>query len=642
MKRIALLLCFSANLTLGFTQINDPVLVRIGNKDITKSEFQYSWNKNNSNAFPDKRTLDEYVDLFVNFKLKVLEAEAEGIDTTSSFINELRGYRRQLTEPYLTDKNTEEALINKAYDRIKEYSEVSHILLRIGCDASPKDTLSVYQHAMNVYKRAINGEDFAKLAKEFSEDRSSNDGGYLGFTTGCHLPYPFENAAYDIPVGGVSKPVRTQDGYHIVKVHSRRPAPGQYRSGHILKVVPQNASPEEQTAAKDSIYKIYNALKNGESFQKYATERSDDHNAASRNGEYNMMYCGSLPIEYENAVFKLKVGEFSEPFLSKYGWHIVKALEFKPYPDLEQMREGLSNVIARDERSQIPKKTFVERLKKEYNYTFYKENFEPFIKAFEEIGDSGDSTNFKSLFASEVSLFTLNDQNFTQKQFSAFLSHKKIVIGNLNESYSDFVQDRVMAYEDSQLENKYPEFRHLMQEYRDGILLFDISNKEVWEKASKDTTGLASFFASNKVKYSWEKPHFKGYIVQCANASVARQAKKMVKKLEADSITTVLKRTFNNDSITLVKIDHGLYEQGENANVDFLAFKKGNLDTKTGFPEIFIKGYVLEKGPETYNDVCGLVISDYQNYLDAKWLEYLKGKFKVIVYKDIVNSVNKN
>jgi peptidyl-prolyl cis-trans isomerase SurA len=306
------------------------------------------------------------------------------------------------------------------------------------------------------------------------------------------------------------------------------------------------------------------------------------------------------------------------------------------------MKEHLSDVIKHDERSQIPQKLYVEKLKKEYNYTFYKENFEPFLKAFESIENSGDSASLKNMVTSKIPLFRLKNQDFTQKQFSAFLSHKKIDAGNLNETYSAFVRDKVLAYEDSQLEKKYPEFGHLMQEYRDGILLFDISNQKVWEKASKDTVGLASFFASNKVKYSWEKPHFKGYVIQCANDSVAKQAKKMVENMQSDSVATALKRTFNTGSKILVKIDRGLYEQGENANVDFLAFKKGNVDTKSGFPEIFIKGSILEKGPETYTDVCGLVISDYQNYLDTKWIESLKGKFKVIVYKDVVNSVNKN
>jgi peptidyl-prolyl cis-trans isomerase SurA len=643
MKRTAFLLYFSVYFVAGFAQVNDPVIMRIGNKDIAKSEFEYSWNKNNTNSVPDKKSLDEYVNLYVNFKLKVAEAEAQGIDTTSAFKDELKGYRRQLIEPYFIDKDEEEALVKEAYDRIKEYVEISNILLKVEHNASPKDTLKVYQNAMNIYQRAVKGENFANLAKQYSEDEvSKKDDGYLGFFTGCNLLYPLENAAYETPVGGISKPVRTQTGYNIVEVHSRRPALGQYNSSHIFKAVSLTASPKEQAAAKDTIFKIYDALKNGGDFKKLAIQRSDERVMASRNGAYGMMLCGSLPIEYEKAVFSLKVGEYSAPFHSKYGWHIVKALEFRPYPSLEKMREKINSVIAGDERAQMSKKSFIEKMKKAYNYTFYPENLEAFLKAFDVFKNSGGSVAFTSLTLPDTPLFTLGGKKFTQNQFFDFMVFRNAYKSDLNELYSAFVTDRVRSYEDTQLDKKYPEFGHLMQEYRDGILLFDVSNKEVWEKASNDTVGLKSFFINNKSNYIWAKPHYRGFVIQCANASVARQAKKIIKKLPADSIVVVLKRTFNTDSTTLIKVDRGLFEQGENADVDALAFKKIKLVPKAGFPEVFIKGYVVGKEPETYTDVYGLVTSDYQNYLETKWLNSLKGKYKVVVYKDVVNTVNKN
>ena len=363
---------------------------------------------------------------------------------------------------------------------------------------------------------------------------------------------------------------------------------------------------------------------------------------SSRNGEYGLMNCGSLPFEYEDAVFKLKVGEYSEPFQSAYGWHIVKALEFQPYPDLEKMREEITTAIGRDERAQVGKKSLVEKLKKEYDYTLHKENMEMFGKAFESIKAAKDSSSLRALSESNAPLFTLNGLDFSQKQFAAFLSHREVNTTNLDDFYAYFVQQSILNYEDSRLEKKYPEFGHLMQEYSDGILLFEVSNREVWEKASLDTTGLETYFAANKSKYAWDKPHYKGFVIQCANAQIAKKAKAMIKKMPSDSISVVLKRTFNTDSTTLVKVDRGLYAQGENANVDFLAFKQGKLEPKTDFPELFVKGYVLKKMPESYMDVRGLVISDYQNYLEQKWIESLKGKFKVIVYKDVVNTVNKN
>ena len=280
MKKSVLLFCFSACLSACFSQVKDPIIMNIGGRDVTKSEFEYIWKKNNTNNVQDNKSLDEYVNLFINFKLKVAEAKAQGIDTTKSFINELSGYRRQLIAPFLTDKDADEAVIKEAYERGKEYVEASHILVKLAPGAAPEDTLKAYQKIMNVYKRAIKGEDFAKLAKENSDDLENKDkGGYLGYTTGSHYVYPFENAMFSTPVGKISKPFRTQFGYHITKVLNRIPAKGQYRSAHIMKRVLPDATPLDKAAAKDSIFKIYNALKNGGSFQKYATEQSDDQAA---------------------------------------------------------------------------------------------------------------------------------------------------------------------------------------------------------------------------------------------------------------------------------------------------------------------------------------------------------------------------
>jgi len=644
MKKIALLLCFSACLLASFAQIKDPIIMSIGGQDVSKSEFEYIWNKNNTNNTTDKKSLDEYVDLFINFKLKVAEAKAQGIDTTKSFVNELNGYRRQLTAPYLVDKTQQDAMFKQAYDRGKEYIEASHILLMVKADVAPDDTLKVYQNAMKLYNRLLKGEDFAKLAKENSEDGSKMEGGYLGFATGLRYVYPFENVLFDTPIGKFSKPFRSQYGYHIVKVHSRRPALGQYRSAHIMKLIKPDATPEVKQATKDSIFKIYNAIKNGGDFQLYATKHSDDQTAAARNGEYGMMLCGSLPIEYEDAVFKTKVGDFSEPFQSKYGWHIVKALEFKPYPALEdkESQDFISKAIKRSDRAQVLNEMLVDKLKKEYNYSFDANALEQFNKAFNAIKNAQDSTLLKTLSASDATLFTLSGITYTQKQFAKSLNNKDIKTISLKSSFDGFVQQVVMNFEDRNLENKYPEFGHLMQEYKDGILLFEVSNREVWEKASLDTVGLQTYFEANKSKYAWEKPHYKGFIIQCANAEVAKKAEKMIKKMPLDSIAVTLKRTFNTDSTTLIKTERGLYAQGDNANVDFLAYKIGKLATKAELPVSFLKGYSLKKGPESYLDVRGLVISDYQNYLEERWIASLKAKFKVIVYKDVVNTVNKN
>lgn len=643
MKKVVTWMFFSAFLSVCLAQNNDPVLMNIAGKDVTKSEFEYIWNKNNSNTTPDMKSLAEYVDLFVNFKLKVAEAEKQGIDTTQAFITELSGYRKQLITPYLTDKDAEEAMIKLCYDRLRQYTEVSHILLSVLPDATPEDTLKLYEKAQTLYKRALKGEDFAKLARENSDDGSKEEGGYLGYATGLRYVFPFENAAYNTPIGKISAPIRSQFGYHIIKVHNRVDAGGKYRSAHIMKAVKATASPEERAAAKDSIFKIYKALQEGGDFTKFATTQSDDPNANERGGEYGLMFCGSLPYEYESNVFKLKVGEFSAPFQSKFGWHLVKALELQPYPPLEELRNDVTGFIAQDEaRQQVAKKSLIERIKKDYGYAPIKENFDQFVKAYVMVRTKGDSTMLKTLAESTSPLFVLNGKNYTQKNFASVLAKKANSGNNLIEAYNNYVGESAIACEDKNLEKKYPEFGHLMQEYRDGILLFEVSNREVWDKASQDTKGLEKFFMDSVVKYNWDKPHYKGFVISCANPALAAKAKKMIKKLAVDSISIVLKRTFNTDTTSVIKVEQGLFTQGENAQVDFLAFKRTKPELDKKYPVVFLNGKVLAKGPESYTDVRGLVISDYQNFLEESWIKSLRAKYKVVVNKEVLNTVNKN
>jgi len=643
MKKVVTWMFFSAFLSVSLAQNNDPVLMNIAGKDVTKSEFEYIWNKNNANTTPDMKSLAEYVDLFVNFKLKVAEAETQGIDTTQAFTSELAGYRKQLITPYLTDKAAEEAMIKLCYDRLLEYTEVSHILISVQAGATPEDTLTQYQKALSLYKRALKGEDFAKLAKENSDDGSKADGGYLGFATGLRYVFPFENAAYTTPIGQISNPVRSQFGYHLIKVHSRKPTIGKYRSAHIMKAVAPTATSEEKAAAKDSIFKIYNSLQTGGDFTKFATTNSDDRGAAERGGEYGLMFCGSLPIEYEDNVFKLKVGEFSAPFQSKYGWHLVKALEFQPYPAMEEMRNDITGFIAQDEaRTQIAKKSFIDRVKIENGYQENKESYNQFVKAYETARVKSDSTLVVALSQSMNPLFLLNGKSFPQKAFAQYLAKKADASNNLKVTFDTYVAEKTLALEDSNLEKKFPEFGHLMQEYRDGILLFEVSNREVWDKASMDTKGLEKYFKDSVSKYSWKEPRYKGFVISCANPTVASKAKKMIKKLVVDSVSIVLKRNFNTDTTSLVKVEQGLFAVGENVQVDALAFKKAKPEADKKYPVVFLSGKVLAKGPESYTDVRGLVISDYQTFLEESWIKSLRAKYKVIVNKEVLNTVNKN
>jgi peptidyl-prolyl cis-trans isomerase SurA len=310
---------------------------------------------------------------------------------------------------------------------------------------------------------------------------------------------------------------------------------------------------------------------------------------------------------------------------------------------MEDMRNDITGFIAQDEaRTQVAKKSFIERVKNDYGFALIKESFDQFVKAYDLVRIKGDSSMIKALSESMSPLFVLNGKNFSQKGFALALAKKANASNNLTVAFDNYVGDIVVAYEDKNLEKKYPEFGHLMQEYRDGILLFEVSNREVWDKASQDTKGLEKYFKDSVGKYNWDKPHYKGFVISCGNPVVAAQAKKMIKKLAMDSLSIVLKRTFNTDTTSLVKVEQGLFTQGENANVDALAFKKTKPELDKKYPVVFLSGKVLDKGPESYTDVRGLVISDYQNFLEASWIKSLRAKYKVIVNKEVLNTVNKN
>lgn len=644
MKRIAtLLVLLYAVITVSAQKKNDPIIMTIGDKKVTKSEFQYIWNKNNNESSLEKQSLDEYVNLFVNFKLKVAEAESQGLDKKKSFIDELEGYRRQLVVSYLTDKETEEKIAKQTFDRMREYVEISHILIRVGTLASPEDTLKAWNKAMDVYQKAVSNQaDFADLASTYSDDATKSQGGYIGFVTGIRFFYTFENGIYGTPVGTLSKPYRTEYGYHIIKVHSRRPAIGRYRAAHIMVKVKDTDSPEIQQAAKNKITKAYESLKNGENFSEVARRLSDDANSAMNGGDMGMLFCGSLPIQFEEAVFKQQKDTYSEPIKTEFGWHIVKSIDIEPYSSMETIRDEIDNIINKDERVEEPRNVLVEKLRKAYGSSIDKSALDDIILQYDNLRLKKDSSGVLKLLNSGRRLFTIGESTFAIKDFLVYLSAKPTLANAINRAFDSFIKDKVIAYEDARLETKYPEFGHLMQEYRDGILLFEISSKEVWDKASADEAGLKAYFTAHKADYDWNKPRFKGYLVECSTKEIAAKAQKRIRELAADSVATVLDREFNTGNSVSLITEYGVFEEGSNTTVDRLAFNKTETAVQTNLPEAFLEGRMLKNGPEELADVMGLVISDYQNKLEDEWLKRLQKKYKISIDKAVVKSVNNN
>ncbi|NSW44895.1 MAG: peptidylprolyl isomerase [Bacteroidales bacterium] len=637
----------------GYAQNNDPVLMTINDKKITKSEFERIFHKNNKDSVTDEKSVREYLDLFINFKLKVFEAIANGLDTAQNFKQELQNYRKQLTAPYFVDKETEEKLVREAYERKKIRIRTSHILIKVPENASPADTLAAYNKAIDIRNRILKGEDFAKLANEFSQDDVSKiNGGDIGYLTVFTTVLPYENAAYSLKPGEISMPVRSQYGYHIIKVTDRKENPGDVKVAHIMALVARDASEEDVKKAEQKINEAYQKLLQGEDFAKVAMDYSDDKASAKRGGDLPWFGTGRMVPEFETAAFDTKVGEITKPFRTAFGFHIIKKIETRPIAAFESERNDLAQKIAKDPRAQQSKNVLIEKLKKEYNYTFNKKNLDEIIAFVDTNLYSG---NFKAPKTAKLDkpLFTLKDSTYIQKQFVQYLSNYKSKSKEkaTNETakelakqlYKNWENEKIVAYEDARLETKYPAFANLLQEYHDGILLFDLTDKMVWSKAIKDTVGLKEFYEKNKNKYMWDTRAEAIWITyendKCKDALI----KAIENNKKQQTIDDILK-SINKKSTCLTKKDTKLISKGEMPGIDKIAFNEDKTQNKkyTLFEDkkliIYINAMVPPQ-PKQLHETKGVVTADYQSYLEKQWIDELRKKYTVKVNEEVLKQV---
>lgn len=625
--------------TNAFAQDNE-VLMNINGKEITKSEFEYIYHKNNKQQV-DINSLEEYMPLFINYKLKVDAAEKAGIDTTDIFITELNGYRKELAKPYLTDRATEEALLKEAYDNYAKNVEISHILISAGQMPTEESRAAALVKAQEVAARAKAGEDFAALAQQYSEDPGSQArGGYLGYVKGGRLIYSFEKVAFSMNPGEISEPVETRFGYHIIKVHNVRADQGERLCAHIFLMVPRDASPEVEAQKKAEAEAIYNDLMAGADFVTMAREKSNDQSNAMRGGELPWVSAGDLVKEIEDAAFSLEVGKIAAPVRSSYGYHIVRLNDSRSVRSFDEMRGELQQRLTRDERGSMGRTVLMNKLKAENNY---KINDMMVETALSLCGTAIDSTALATLAQQDLVLATYANKQITSKDLAASLKSRRLVPGHdvkavIMAEIERKAEADLLEIETAALSEKYPEYRNLINEYRDGMLLFEISNREVWEKATSDIKGLEKFFKKNKKKYTWDRPRYKGMVISCTNDSVMKEVKKFIKKNKNSNLAVAIDTTFNTDSTILVSIDNGLYVEGDNKFVDELIFGGAQAQRNEELPVVFLSGKTL-KAPESFLDVRGQVTADYQEYLEKLWVEQLNKKANVVVNEDVLKTI---
>jgi peptidyl-prolyl cis-trans isomerase SurA len=629
---------------------NDDILLTIDNRNITKGEFERIYKKNNTKENNDNKSIENYLDLFINFKLKVIEAENMKLDTSASFLKELAGYKKQLSNPYFVDKDVDETLLKEAFERKKWDLKASHILVLLDEKATPEDTLAAYNKIMKIRKRLENGEQFDKIAKDVSDDPSAkNNGGDLGYFTVFQMVYAFESAAYGLTPGELSMPVRTRFGYHIIKVTDKRKAMGEIKVAHIMKSFSRNAKQKEMDSLKIVIDTVYAKLKRGEDFTKLVQEYSDDKNSSKKGGELNWFSTGKMIPEFENAAFSLKNnGDYTEPVKTQYGWHIIKRLEYKDVGNIEDVKSDIKNSISKDERAKRSRQAVLARIKKENNF---KENIES-LNEFNKVVDTSafrGAWDIKKAENMNKFLFSIGDSSLTQKYFAEFVysNKKKIkpvpIQDYVNDLYKKYVEETVMKYEENRLGNKYPEYRYLTSEYHDGILLFDLTDQMVWSKAVKDTTGLKEYYENNKSNYMWPE-RAEASIYYCKSEKIKNSVNELLKKRAKKGYTNddILKK-INKDSVEYLRIETNKFVKGDNKIVDYYAWKSGNIDeiNKEISDPYLIEFKIIPPEVKTLTEAKGLVTADYQSFLENKWIKDLRNKYKVVVNQQVFSTLNK-
>lgn len=655
--RIALIGClFTLALNCFGQKKEDKVLFTVADKPVTVGEFLYIYTKNNgTKADFSKASLEENMNLYKNFKLKVQYARDMKMDTVPSTKTELAGYRKQLADSYLMDKEVSDRLVKEAYERSKKDLHLSHILKSVSDKAAPADTLKAYQAIMEVREKALKGMSFSQLARENSDDKSAKEnGGDLGFFTSLFPNgyYNIENAVYSLKPGGITMPIRSSLGYHIFRVDEVRDARGEIEVSHILIRKPK----EIQNKVKDPkvrIDSIYTALQKGDNFEDLAEKNSEDKASASKGGYIGFFGINRYEKSFEDAAFALtKDGEYTKPIETTAGWHIIKRVSARPIVDFENSKKRLEPRVKKDSRFEEARLALLVKIKKESKTVENKEVLNAFTSTLNDTYFANDWTppgqnTDKVLFSMDngtkytIGDFEANLKANTRKRMS--MKQTNDIPSAVQRMYDEVLNTALMKYEEGKLEQKYPEFKSLMREYEEGTLLFAASEKMVWKKASDDSTGLKKYFDTKlKGKYKWDKRVEATVLTQKqANEEEMRKIVEFFRTHNANE--TELK--FNTDK-KLITTETKVFETGKNPVVDKMVWNPGEVsgiqkDEKNRALYVIRIDKVLPAGDKTLEESRGYAVADYGDYLEKEWVTSLQKTYPVKIDKKVFDSLVK-
>lgn len=617
-------------------QTQDVLLAKIEGREIRSGEVLYAFQKNRDpSELLAYDSLEEYLDQYINFKLKVLEARAQGYDTLSAFNEELEGYISQIRKPYLNNEVTAEKLVREVYSRMHTEIDASHILINVKSNAAPKDTLKAYQLIDSLRTAVGSKEQFEELAKKFSQDGSANIGGKLGWFSAMDMVSPFEDGAYKTQVGEVSDIVRSSFGYHILYINKKRVSKGRLKTSHIFFNTQQRSQAQTEVLANS----VYDSLTAGANWNEMARKYSDDSRTKMQGGQLPLAKIKQLPDDFMNIAYSLeKVGDISKPSVTQFGWHIVRLDAVEPIPAFNELEADITQLLKRSGRNTLENEQLIDKLKSENGFSQTAPILKQTIGAL--AGLKKDS--IKSLKGQ--SLFSLRGKVVSVGQFIDFLPSQNIALNEeiLLSLYDDFEKNEIIAYEDSLAPIKYPEYGYLLKEYEEGLLLFEIMQKEVWNKGIEDSIGAKDYFVKNIDKYQVEER----FIVQSVSGIESDMMDKLKSlnkgEIEEMSLDSLAKKHFSEKVLSLLKIVKRTIKASEIPSFEATGLKSGSWIDNTLTGEHYFVEDIIPAGPYAFEEIRGMVISDFQDYLDGKWVQALREKRSIIIYKEALKSISTN
>ena len=656
MKRIIYSVALLCITSMSFQTVAQPkqadaTLFTYGGAPVGKNEFLRMYTKNINNQKPDysEKALREYLTLYSRFKMKVAESEKLKLDTLETISGELGGYKKQLSKTYLTDKEVTDRLVKEAYERMKKDVRVSHILISVprGSD----DTIAAFTRMDSIYKALSNGADFSTVAKAVSEDRQSAvNGGDIGFITALQVVYPFESAAYTTQVGMISKPFRTIYGYQLLKKTEERTARGEIQVSQIMAAVQKSSGKEGELAAKARIDSVLQMLKNGDKFESLVAKYSDDKFSKNSEGVLATFGVGQMVPDFEDAAFALKnKGDLSIPIRTDYGFHIIKLIKKIPLRPYDSVKTEITKRVEKDGRIETARQLFTNKIKAKVNYVDHPEALTELLNAIPDSTVRNGSFKGDDYEVFSKPLFQMTGVTFNQSDFAHYIEtytkgkiygQKESTLRALFKNYSDKV---LMDYQENRLIDENEEYRNLITEYRDGIMLFELTDRMVWSKASTDTTGLEKFYSNNKSKYMWQ-PAVTGDIYKAVDEAIAKKVVTEINNPGNKTIEEIVKAASGDGAQNKVFYESGKFEKSKfPAGTKFEAGKTTPYykNEDGSYSMINVKEVFNTPTQKTLSEARGYVISEYQEYLEKEWIKSLEAAYPVKVNESTLKSMVK-